>query len=58
MCYAIALSPGHLVWAALPSVPEYCPSQQMDGQVPATNSMIQGGTGHNLGGQSGLVCWT
>ena len=34
MCYAIAPSPGHLVWAALPSVPEYCLGQQADGQVP------------------------
>ena len=34
MCYTIAPSPGHLVQAALLSVPEYCPSQQMDGQVP------------------------
>ena len=31
MCYTIAPSSGHLVWAALLSVPEYCPSQQMDG---------------------------
>ena len=34
MCYTIALSPRHLVWAALPSVPEYCPGQQTDGKVP------------------------
>ena len=33
MCYAIAPSPRHLVRAALPSVSEYCPGQQMDGRV-------------------------
>ena len=33
MHYAIAPSPGHLVWAALPSVSEYHPGQQMDGGV-------------------------
>ena len=27
MCYTIAPSPRHLVWAALLSVPEYCPGQ-------------------------------
>ena len=31
MCYAIAPSPGHPVWAALLSVPEHCPGQQRDG---------------------------
>ena len=58
MCYAIALSPGCLVQAALLSVPEYCPGQQTDDRVPVPTSMIQGGTGHNLGRQSGLVGWT
>ena len=33
MCYAAAPSPRRLVWAALPSVSEYYPGQQMDGQV-------------------------
>ena len=33
MCYAIAPSPRRPVQAALPSVSEYCPSQQMDGRV-------------------------
>ena len=33
MCYTIALSAGHLVWAALLGMPKHCPSQQMDGQV-------------------------
>ena len=33
MHYAIAPSPGCLVWAALPSISGYCPGQQMDGQV-------------------------
>ena len=31
MCYAIAPSPGRLVWAALPCVSEHCPGQQTDG---------------------------
>ena len=33
MCYAVAPSPSHLIRAALPCVPEYCPGQQMDSQV-------------------------
>ena len=33
MRYAIAPSPRRLVWAALPSVSEYCPGQQTDGRV-------------------------
>ena len=33
MYYAIAPSPWHLVQAALPSVSEYHPGQQTDGQV-------------------------
>ena len=33
MHYAIAPSPRHLVRAALLSVSEHCPGQQMDGQV-------------------------
>ena len=31
--YAIAPSPGLLVQAALPSMSEHCPGQQMDSQV-------------------------
>ena len=34
MCYAIAPSPRCLVRPALPTVPEYCPGQQIDGRVP------------------------
>ena len=33
MCYAVAPSPGRLVQAALLSVSEHCPGQQMDGRV-------------------------
>ena len=33
MCYAIAPSPRHPVWAALLSMSEYHPGQQMDGRV-------------------------
>ena len=33
MRYAVAPSPRHLVWAALPSMSEHHPGQQMDGRV-------------------------
>ena len=39
MCYTIAPSPGHLVWAAILGVPKYHPGQQMDGLSTSTNSI-------------------
>ena len=58
MCYAIAPSPGHLVQAALPMYVRIL-SQSTNGQPSISiTSMIQGGTGPNSGGQSGLACWT
>ena len=53
MCYAIDPGSGHLVRAALLSVPEYCPSQQLDGRVPVLSQQYEEVLGITWAGKVG-----
>ena len=56
MCYAIAPNPRHLVQAALPSVPEYHPGQQIDGQVLVPTQQYEEVLGVAWASKVGSVC--